>query len=238
MARNGVYFVLNSLKGLDPDQLEKTLLHQSREFGRIAKVAKENLAQSGAKIVKDKKIIFTHCHSSSVEKVLVEARKEGGRFQVINTETRPLFQGRITARHLLKAGIPVTMVIDSAGALMLSSTYPTKIDMMIIGADAVLEDGSVMNKIGSYGLSLVAKKNHIPVYVVASLLKYYPYPKIEIEKRPAKEIWPQAPRKLKIINLAFDRVPAHYIQSFITEVGVIKPQEFSSQALKTYLWLK
>lgn len=237
MARNGVYFVLQALRKKNPQELEKIILQKSQEFGRLSAKIDKQIGQAGLKIFPKVKTVFTHCHSSTVEKVLTTARQKGFRFQVINTETRPLFQGRITATHLLKAGIPVTMIVDSAGTFFLSAEFPQKIGFLILGADAILEDGSVMNKIGSYGLSLVAKKNHIPVYIAASLLKYYPHPKIEIEERPGKEVWPHAPRQLKIINLAFDRVPVQHIKGFITEAGVISPRLFVKKALNFYPWL-
>lgn len=237
MARNGVYFVLNALRGEDPQEIEKLILKKSQEFGRLEAQVDKQLSQAGLKIFPKVKTVFTHCHSSSVEEILTRAKKKGFQFQVINTETRPLFQGRITAAHLLKAGIPVTMIVDSAGTFFLSSEFPQKIDFLILGADAVLEDGSVMNKIGSYGLSLVAKENHIPVYIAASLLKYYPGSKIEIEERPREEIWSHSPRKLKITNLAFDRVPVKHIKAFITEAGVISPKHFAQEAFKFYPWL-
>ena len=237
MARNGVYFVLQALKGQQSQKLEKLILQRSQEFGRLATQIEEQLSQAGLKLFPKAEIVFTHCHSSTVENVLKTAHRKGFRFQVINTETRPLFQGRITATRLLRAGIPVTMIVDSAGPFFLSPEFPQKIDFLIIGADAVLEDGSAINKIGSYGLSLAAKKNHIPVYVAASLLKYYPHSKIEIEKRNEKEVWPRPPAKLKIINLAFDRVPRENIKAFITEAGLVPPKYFAKKALNFYPWL-
>ncbi len=238
MARNGVYFTLLFLKGKNPSEVERLVVEKSQEFRHLTRETKQQLGRAGLQIFQKTKRILTHCHSSSVEAVLKTAWEKGIKFQVLNTETRPLFQGRITARHLLKAGIPTTMIPDSAGPFFLSPFSPSHIDFLIMGADAVLEDGSAVNKIGSYGLSLAAKENHIPVYIAASLLKYYPDSKIKIEERPSKEIWPGAFPNLKIVNLAFDQVPASNITAFVTEEGIVKPKNFSEKAFKLYPWLR
>ena len=237
MIYNGVRFMLSPLKGLSPNQQEKLLLKRSREFSQMVEEAKDRLGEVGFEIIRESETIFTHCHSSSVERIFQKAKEKKKKIRIINTETRPLFQGRITARHLLRFGFPVTMVVDAAGPFLLSASFPLEIDALIMGADAVLEDGSVINKIGSYGLSLAARQAGVPVYIATSLLKYYPDSKIEIEKRPPQEIWPKAPRKLEIINLAFDRIPAENISGIITEEGLVKAQDFAQKTINFYSWL-
>lgn len=202
------------------------------------------------KIYKKKKkpvLVFTHCNSSSVFKILIGARKEKIRFKVYNSETRPRFQGRIMAKNLVKKGIDVTMMTDSAAPFVISKNDPDKIniDLVIIGADVVGMDGSVLNKIGSYSLSLAAKSAGVPFYVAASLLKARKdidsYREIEIEKRDPTELWPSFAKAtdgkqkgIKAINYAFDTVPPEYTKKLITEFGILKPGKVKKAAMKNY----
>lgn len=194
--------------------------------------------------------IFTHCNSSSVFKIIFGAHKAGIPIKVYDSETRPRYQGRIMAKNLAKNGINVTMMTDSAAPFVISQNDPDKIDidLVIIGADVVGLDGSVLNKIGSYSLALAAKNVNVPFYVATSLLKARKdtdsYKQIKIEKRDPTELWPsfakatdgkhQSLRGIKAINYAFDTVPPRYITGFITEFGILKPKDIKKTAMKKY----
>src|SRR4030042_2021695 len=124
------------------------------------------------RLIKNKNVIFTHCHSSTVVQALIYAKNKGKKFEVYNTETRPLYQGRKTARELRKAGIKVTMFIDSAAGIALTISQGTKkTDLVLFGTDAILKKG-VINKIGSGMFAEVAHVNKIPIYILADSLKY------------------------------------------------------------------
>ncbi len=185
-------------------------------------------------------VIFTYCNSSSVSNILIGAYKSGVPIKVYNSETRPKFQGRILAKNLVKEGIDLTMAVDSAAPFLISKINPDNIntDAVIIGVDMVALDGSALNKIGSYSLALSAKNAGVPLYVAGTLLKtrrdIKTYKKIEIEKRKSSEIWRNAVSGLKIINYAFDITPAEYINGFITEFGILKPQNLRKAAVKNY----
>ncbi|MCL5069393.1 MAG: hypothetical protein M1308_00610, partial [Actinobacteria bacterium] len=107
--------------------------------------------------------------------------------------------------------------------------------LVILGADAINANGDAVNKVGSFGASLSAKANNIPLYVVSSLLKFTLG--LHIEKRSEDEIWRDKPENLKILNLAFDKIPAEYITYFITEKGLLKPSEISEAVRKYYPWI-
>jgi ribose 1,5-bisphosphate isomerase len=191
----------------------------------------------GKKIIKEEDDILTHCHSWLVEQILIKSKEDGKKIKVYNTETRPLFQGRITSQELLKAGISTTMVADSSAGFLLShfSGKELMMDKVILGADAILSDGSIINKIGSFGIGVVAKEEGIPLYIASTLLKFHDKSWIKIEKRDPQELWPQAPVGLKIINFAFDRIPAEYITGgIICEEGIIKPNQAKMLAKKNY----
>lgn len=179
------------------------------------------------KLIKNKSIIFTHCHSTNVINALIYAKKKGKKFEVYNTETRPLFQGRKTAKELAKAKIKVTMFIDSAAAIALEKEnkkdkiYANKI---FLGADALLK-GGIINKIGSELIAKIAKQNKIPIYIIADSWKFTK-DKISIEQRSINEVWDNAPKNIKIKNPAFEFVDKKYISGIVTELGLMKYDEF------------
>jgi len=242
MAQNGVKFIFSELKLAKPKNIKQAknyLKKAANDFLILMEDAAQLIIPVGSSIIKNNDHVFTHCHSWLVEQILVTAKKSGKKFHVFNTETRPLFQGRITAKKLLKVGIKTTMVIDSSAGFLISqySGKELMMDKIILGADAILENGSVINKIGSYGIAAAARHEKIPVYIAAPLLKFYPKSWIKIEERSPKEIWPEAPKKLKIINLAFDLVPAHWIAGIICEAGIIKPNKIRNLVKKIYPWI-
>jgi len=239
MAQNGVKIILSQLKtekksiSLAQDIIQRTV----EDFLIMIADAGDLIVEHGEKTIQKQENIFTHCHSSLVEKILIKAWQNQKEIKVYNTETRPLFQGRITARALLAAGIPTTMVADSSAGFLIShhSGKELMMDKIILGADAILFDGSVINKIGSFSIALVAKQEGVPLYVAANLLKFHEQLKIKIEERSPQELWKKAPVGLKIINFAFDRIPAEYITGgIICEEGIINPKQAKELTQKNY----
>jgi translation initiation factor 2B subunit (eIF-2B alpha/beta/delta family) len=179
------------------------------------------------KLIEEGDRIFTHCHSTNVIHALIYSKKKGKRFQIYNTETRPLFQGRKTANDLRKAGIKVTMFIDSAGAIAIekeNTKDKTYADKIFLGADALLKEG-IVNKIGSGMFAELAHKHKIPVYIVADSWKFTKN-KIVIEQRNMNEVWDEAPKNIKIKNPAFEFVNKKYISGIVTELGLMKYEKF------------
>lgn len=193
----------------------------------------EKIISFGVNILQDKKIILTHCHSSSVENILKKLHEKNKKLEVFVTKTEPLHQGEITAKNLAGFGVKVTMINDNEAAFMISKEDNQRIDTILIGADAIISDGSIINKVGSYGIALSAKNANVPLYIVASLLKFTDK-EIKIEERSGSEIWDKPPEGVLIFNPAFDKVPKEFITGIITESGMIKPSEISKTAQKTY----
>ena len=229
--RNGIMYILGKLKsdmtkGLELDVATMVEIY-GLEYQRILKESTQYIARYGARLIPNHAedfVVQTHCHSSVVEAILLEAKRQGKQFKVVSSETRPFYQGRITAKHLTEAGIEVIQVVDSA---MRWAARRYESDIIIIGADAITSEGTVLNKIGSRLLALVAHEEHIPFYVATGLLKYNPgtafgnYEKIEM--RDDHEIWKDwkdKPDSLKIVNPAFETVNRNYISSVITEAGI------------------
>jgi translation initiation factor 2B subunit (eIF-2B alpha/beta/delta family) len=187
--------------------------------------AQEEINKSCLKLIKKDDVIFTHCHSTNVVNALIYSHKKGKKFEVYNTETRPLFQGRRTAKELKRAGIKITMFVDSALGVALSKEQGTKkVDKVFLGADALLKNG-IINKIGSEVICQIAKNEKIPVYIIADSWKFTKS-KTPIEQRELNEVWDNAPEKIKIKNPAFEFVDKKYIKGIVTEFGLMRYGDF------------
>ncbi|MBS3092013.1 hypothetical protein J4466_01195 [Candidatus Pacearchaeota archaeon] len=197
-------------------------------------LAQEKINNHVLKIIKNNDVIFTHCHSTNVIKALINAKKKGKKFQVYNTETRPLFQGRKTSKELGKSGIKVINIIDSAAEVAMEGEQGfKKVDKIFFGSDAILPKGNIINKIGSEMYAQIAKTHKIPVYIIADSWKFSKN-KISLEQRDFKEVWNKAPKHAKIKNPAFEKVDCKYITAIISEIGVLSPREFVKRVRINY----
>ena len=204
--------MLEKVLNLSEKQSEKEILKHFRE-------TQEKINKQVLTIIKNNDIIFTHCHSTNVVNSLIYAKKKGKNFQVYNTETRPLFQGRKTAKELSRAKIKVTHFTDNAIAEALNS-----VDKVFLGADALTEKG-IINKIGSELIARIAKENKIPVYIIADSWKFTKKP-VPIEQRSLNEVWNIASKNIKIRNPAFEFVPKKYLTKIISELGILSYDRF------------
>ena len=218
---NGLTFIINQISlhgysiGLKAGKTYQQILHDARKKAAIV----------GAELVVDDSTVMTHCHSSFVDEILWQAKEMGKKFRVVNTETRPLFQGRKTVNKLREKGIDVIHVVDSA---MWWAMDKFDVDVILTGADAVTVEGVALNKIGSRLLALSARELHVPLYVCTSLLKYNSETvlgrRAQIEMRESAEIWPDHPEGVRVYNPAFETIASQYISAFVTEYGLIPPQ--------------
>ena len=205
----------NILKQAD-NLTEKELLRKLKSNQQI--INKQIL-----KLIKKNSVIFTHCHSSSVINSLIYVKKKGKNFEVYNTETRPLYQGRKTAKELKTAKIKITMFVDSALGVVLSKEQGTKkADIVLLGADAILKRG-VINKIGSETIARIAKSEKIHTYIVSDSLKYS-NKKTKIEQRDFEEVWKT--KSIRIKNPAFEFIKKKYVTRIISELGNLSYSEF------------
>jgi len=213
--RNYLEYITNKAKKINKTQTKKLIKQVLKE----KKQAKKDLIKNGVKLVKKKHTVFTHCHSSTVIDILKKVKPK-----VHNTETRPLFQGRQTAKDLAKAGIKVEHYTDAQARLALKGS-----DIMLIGADAVTYN-KVYNKVGSEMLAIIAKTRRVPVYVACSLWKFDPHKEI-VEERSPTEVW-KAPKGVTVKNYAFEKINFKYIKGIICEKGILKPKKFVRVARK------
>jgi ribose 1,5-bisphosphate isomerase len=172
LMRNAIRYIINQTQIATTekiDSLKETVAKTASQFLMDLEESREKTAKMGAKRITDGSTVFTHCHSSTVTRLLAKAKAQGKNFDVICTETRPAFQGRITAKELVNLGIETTFIVDSA-----ARTFMGDVDIVIVGADAITSEGNVVNKIGTGGIALLAYEARKPFYVVSELLKFDP----------------------------------------------------------------
>jgi ribose 1,5-bisphosphate isomerase len=239
LMRNALNFIITKSKDSKTEkvaELKKLLVSNAENFLADLDKSRERTAEIGSKRIRNNSTVFTHCHSSTVTRLLAKAKKEGKNFRVICTETRPAFQGHITARELIDLGIETTFIVDSA-----ARTFINEVDIVLVGADAITSEGNVVNKIGTGGIAVLANEARKPFYVVSELLKFDPetlsghYEKIE--QRSPDEVWSEAPKTLNVHNPAFDVTPNRYINGLICEEGIIAPQLVVEFIRRRYPWV-
>lgn len=202
--------------------------------------SKRAIIDLGVSSVRNFNNVLTHCHSSTAVAVIKEIAQEKTSFEAVCTETRPRFQGRITAKNLLDASISTTLIADSAAESFAIGRGSVPVEVLFIGCDEITLDGYCINKIGSWGLATAMKLVGKPVYVVSPLLKVNPlitHKEISIEIRESSELWSEAPKALKMFNPAFEIVDSNLITGFMTEFGIIKPEEIKDIVKVKYPWL-
>ncbi|MFX1312349.1 MAG: translation initiation factor eIF-2B [Promethearchaeota archaeon] len=240
--KNGLNFIIKKLEEekehCDANYISDFIEKYKDQYYNMLQNSKKKIAEIGARRIpaaSKKYVVMTHCHSSLVAAILLEAKKQEKNFMVINTETQPILQGRKTAKKLLDAGIEVVHIVDSA---MRWAVRHFQVDLIIIGADSITSEGTIINKIGSRLLALVAHEEHVPFYVASPLLKYNPETNLGIleiiEMRNPKEIWENPPKGIKILNPAFETVSRRYIDGLITEAGIFASSHVPNYFVKLY----
>jgi methylthioribose-1-phosphate isomerase len=203
------------------------------------------IGRHGAELVPDGARILTHCNAGALATagygtalgVVRGAIDAGKRVTVMADETRPFLQGaRLTAWELVKDGIPTTVITDNMAAAMMAAGH---VDLVVVGADRIAANGDAANKIGTYGLAIIAQAHGLPFYVAAPWstidLQTPTGAGIPIEERNAREVTHMAgtqvtPDGAAVRNPAFDVTPSRYITAIVTERGVVRPPYLESLA--------
>lgn len=224
--------------GSVPDQFLDYLLTEAQAIRDEDDAMCHAIGRHGAKLLADGSGVLTHCNAGGLATsdygtalaVIYAAHDSGKKVHVFADETRPLLQGaRLTAWELSRRGVPVTVICDNMAAVVMREK---KVQAVVVGADRIAANGDAANKIGTYGVALLAKAHGIPFYVAAPSstfdLTLADGTGIPIEERAAEEIThgfgrQTVPDGVAVYNPAFDVTPAELITGLITEKGVIAP---------------
>lgn len=193
------------------------------------------IGANGAALLRPGSRILTHCNAGSLATyfygtalgVVYSGAAQGKVERVYADETRPVGQGaRLTAWELSRVGVPVTLICDNMAATLMASGL---VDAVIVGADRIARNGDTANKIGTYGVAVLAHEHGVPFYVAAPTSTIDPSMAngsgIVIEQRSPDEVLPNPIQGVEVLNPAFDVTPARYISKIITETGVYDPSE-------------
>ncbi|MFA5763634.1 MAG: translation initiation factor eIF-2B [archaeon] len=214
-----------SNKKLNIVEMKNIIKKINNTYENDRKKAMQLMTKYGAELIQKDSTILTICHSHAVVDVLIKAKKNIKK--VYCMETRPLYQGRITAKELAAAGIDVTLIVDNA-----ANTVMKQCNYFFSGADAFLADGDIVNKIGTNQISSLCKQYDVLHYAITSTHKFEPasfFGKDEpIEQRDQKELGNKI-FKVKILNPAFDRTDSDTVEGIICEKGVFPPQVLASK---------
>jgi methylthioribose-1-phosphate isomerase len=219
-------------------EIAHTLLAEAQAIAEEDRQMCAAIGRHGAALIADGEGVLTHCNTGALATagagtalaVLTTAAEQGRRFRVWADETRPLLQGaRLTAWELQQADIPVTVICDSMAAQVMKEG---RVQLVIVGADRIAANGDTANKIGTYGVALLARAHGIPFYVAAPSstfdLSLPTGDGIPIELRNPREVThgfgcQTAPDGISVYNPAFDVTPHELLAGIITETGVIRP---------------
>jgi len=223
--------------GLTPARFRKRLLREALTIWEEDRWTCRRIGRNGAALIRDGATVLTHCNAGGLATAdygtalaaVFTAHEQGKRVRVFADETRPLLQGaRLTTWELMRAGIDVTLICDSTAAAVMKQG---KVDLVLVGADRIASNGDTANKVGTYGLAVLARAHGIPFYVAAPISTFDPAlrsgSEIPIEERSGKEITCAfgrriAPDGVRTYSPAFDVTPARYITAIITEQGLIR----------------
>ncbi|MCE2432965.1 MAG: S-methyl-5-thioribose-1-phosphate isomerase [Candidatus Latescibacteria bacterium] len=229
--------VLANTASHSPAEKRDRLLKEAHEIFEDDKRICRQIGRNGAELLSSQATVLTHCNAGGLATadygtalaVIYAAVEAGKQVAVYADETRPLLQGsRLTAWELNQSGVDVTVICDNMAAAVLREK---NIDSIVVGADRIAKNGDVANKIGTYGLAILAKAHQVPFYVAAPLstidMKRDTGAQIPIEERKTEEIThgmgrQTAPSGIHVYNPAFDVTPNHLVTAIITEKGVAK----------------
>jgi methylthioribose-1-phosphate isomerase len=231
--------------GCSVDEIKERLEREARRIHDDDIASCRAMGAFGAELVPAEARILTHCNAGALATagygtalgVIRAAAGQGKKIAVLADETRPFLQGaRLTAWELVRDGIDTTVITDSMAASMMRLGH---VDLVVVGADRIAANGDVANKIGTYGVAVLAREHEIPFYVAAPLstidLNTPDGSKIPIEERSEREVTHVGPNRLtpegaRVRNPAFDVTPAKYVTAIITERGIARAPFHTSLA--------
>jgi methylthioribose-1-phosphate isomerase len=225
-------------RDLTVEALKRRLAEEAVTFCEEDRDMCRRIGEHGASLLSDGQTILTHCNAGSLATShygtalapIYVAAEQGKSVKVYADETRPLLQGsRLTVWELMEANVDVTLICDNTAAQVMKEG---RIDAVLVGADRIAANGDAANKVGTYGVAVLAQAHGIPVYVLAPTSTFdmdTPTGEgIPIEERSSEEVTcgfgkRTAPADARVYSPAFDVTPAAYITAIVCEKGVARP---------------
>ena len=205
-----------------------TAVHKNMK--KIDDAGQYKINEKIVELIPDNSIILTHSFSSATINSLKNLAKERKNIEFVVTESRPINEGRLVAKELIDYA-PITYIIDSAVGHCMKQK---KVNFILLGADTVTVEGNLINKVGTYPLAVMARELNCPFYSICNRWKFnvrqLVSKDIVIESKPTNEVWTPTLKELNkkenltIKNYYFEVTPSNLITSYITELGVIKPE--------------
>lgn len=238
---NAVRFVslpVETARRATVEDLRKAVVERADEFIESSLGAVKRIGEIGARRIRSGETILTHCNSECALSVVKTAHAMGKSIRVFATESRPRRQGLITLRELISSGIPCTLIVDSAVRF-----FMREMDRVVVGADAIMANGAVVNKIGTSQIALVAHEAGVPFMVAAETYKLHPGTllgeEVVIEERdPSEVVDPKKFPGATIRNPAFDITPPEYVDLIVTERGEVTPKGVRRLMVNVFSWRK
>uniref|UniRef100_A0A8C1KIN4 Translation initiation factor eIF2B subunit alpha n=1 Tax=Cyprinus carpio TaxID=7962 RepID=A0A8C1KIN4_CYPCA len=228
------FISLTSLEHPDLSQCKNVMIERGELFLKKISLSRGKVGKLCHTFIKDGAKILTHSSSRVVLKVLENAAADNKRFTVYVTESQPDSAGKLMAQKLHNLNIPVTVVLDAAVGYIME-----KVDLVIVGAEGVVESGGVINKIGTYQMAVCSKAHNKPFYVVAESFKFvrlYPLNQQDVPDRfKYKADILKTVKDLNQEHPMIDYTPPSLITLLFTDLGVLTPSAVSDELIKLYL---
>lgn len=222
------YVTRASLDNPNYQECKARIIERGEWFSSESLKYRKQIANLADRFIRTEKVLMLHGYSRVINACCLHAAEQGKLFDVVVTEGRPDFSGFRTAKELVKAGIPVTVILDSAVGY-----YMEKVDAVLMGAEGVVENGGIINKIGSYQIAVVAKVFNKPVYIAAESYKFARMFPLNQEDVAGKISINQDP-SLKVNSPQVDYTPPEFITLLFTDLGVLTPSAVSDELIKLY----
>jgi translation initiation factor eIF-2B subunit alpha len=234
------------LEASEFSSIKRKLAERGRYISKLSTSSREKVTELFEPFFRDNMCVMVVGFSRVATATLLNASKQGKRFSVIIPEARPDVEGYRSARQLRDAGIPVTLIVDSAAAHVMS-----KVDFVLSGAEAVVENGGIINKIGTYQIAIVAHAHKKPFYVAAESFKFvrkFPLNQDDISGEnefdyinpPQYSVIEEnngeqtSLEGIDILNPTSDFTPPRYINLLFTDLGILTPSAVSDELIKLY----
>ncbi|OWA51895.1 Translation initiation factor eIF-2B subunit alpha [Hypsibius exemplaris] len=228
------FITLAALDHSDFEELKKILLQRGEVYLETVSCSRSKIAKIFRPFISDGAVILVHSKSRVVLQALVGAQEKGKRFHVYVTEAGPDKSGVEMHKSLIAAGIPATVVLDAAVGYIME-----KVQLVVMGAEGVVESGGIINKIGSFTIAIAAKEHNKPVFVLAESFKFVRLYPLNQKDVPNNFKYNQA-TLLRHADLSkehpqSDYTPPGYITLLFSDLGVLTPSAVSDELIRLYL---